>query len=114
MSTAVTSVIALTEEIARVPREPDAVAWLALEDSHALATANEGDLGGGSRGMTVFHFDGTIIFDSGASFEEQAVQHGHYPEDRSENKGAVAMPRGLRAALRSADYHQIVIHRPYA
>ena len=81
-------VITLVEDIANVPREPDAVAWVALDGGYALATANEGDLAGGSRGMTVFQMDGTVIFDSGGGFEEQAVQHGHYPEDRSENKGA--------------------------
>lgn len=80
-------VIALVEDVANVPREPDAVAWVALNGAYVLATANEGDLDGGSRGMTVFRADGTVIFDSGASFEEQAVGHGHYPEDRSENKG---------------------------
>jgi uncharacterized protein YjiK len=81
-------VIALAEDIANVLREPDAVAWVALDGGYALATANEGDLDGGSRGMTVFQMDGSVIFDSGASFEEQSVQHGHYPEARSENKGA--------------------------
>jgi hypothetical protein len=81
-------VIALAEDIPGVPREPDAIAWVALDSGYALATANEGDLDGGSRGTTVFQLDGTVIFDSGAQVEEQAVRHGHYPEDRSENKGA--------------------------
>jgi DNA-binding beta-propeller fold protein YncE len=80
-------VIVLAEELADVPREPDAVAWLTLDGGYALATANEGDLAGGSRGTTVFGTDGTVIFDSGATVDEQAVRHGHYPEDRSENKG---------------------------
>jgi DNA-binding beta-propeller fold protein YncE len=80
-------VIILAEELADVPREPDAVAWLTLDGGYALATANEGDLAGGSRGTTVFGTDGTVIFDSGATVDEQAVRHGHYPEDRSENKG---------------------------
>ena len=81
-------VISLTDDIPDVLREPDAVAWLTLDSGYAFATANEGDLDGGSRGTTVFQVDGTVIFDSGAEVEEQAVRHGHYPEDRSENKGA--------------------------
>lgn len=81
-------VIALVEDLPDVPREPDAVAWVPLDGGYALATANEGDFKGGSRGMTVFQMDGSIIYDSGSSFEELAVQHGHYPEDRSENKGS--------------------------
>jgi hypothetical protein len=34
-----------------------------------------------------------VSFDSGASLEEIAVQHGHYPEARSENKGTE--PEGI-------------------
>jgi hypothetical protein len=77
-------VIALDDTIEDVPREPDAVAWL---NSGRFATANEGDLFGGSRGFTVFDLSGRVRYDSGTSFEEIAVAHGHYPEDRSENKG---------------------------
>lgn len=80
--------IALTGSLADVPREPDAVAWVPGANGRVnLATANEGDLFGGTRGFSIFRQDGTVAFDSGASFEELAVQHGHYPEDRSENKG---------------------------
>ena len=81
-------VIALADDVPDVLREPDAAAWLTLDSGYAIATANEGDLDGGSRGTTLFRTDGTVIFDSGAEVEEQAVRHGHYPEDRSENKGA--------------------------
>ncbi len=82
-------VISLTESLADVPREPDAVAWVPVggRDLSMIATANEGDLFGGSRGFTLFDRAGKVLFDSGASLEEIAVQHGHYPEDRSENKG---------------------------
>jgi len=80
-------VIDFGDDLADVPREPDAVAWVTLDGGYALATANEGDLAGGSRGMTVFGTDGSVIFDSGATVDEQAARHGHYPEDRSENKG---------------------------
>lgn len=65
-------------------REPDAVTW--IDDSH-FATANEGDMDGGSRGWTIFHQDGTVVYESGTSFEEAIIQIGHYPERRSGNKG---------------------------
>lgn len=74
-------------------REPDAVAWL---DSFRLVTANEGDLFGGSRGFTVFGALGHALFDAGTSYEALAQSHGHYPEARSENKGAE--PEGVTAA----------------
>ncbi len=78
-------VIILNETLTDVPREPDAVAWVG---PYAFATANEGDFLGGSRGFTVFGVGGRVRFDSGTSYEELAVRHGHYPEDRSENKGS--------------------------
>lgn len=65
-------------------REPDAVTW--IDDTH-FATANEGDMDGGSRGWTIFHQDGTVVYESGTSFEEAIIQIGHYPERRSGNKG---------------------------
>jgi hypothetical protein len=81
-------IIALTDSLADVPREPDAVAWIpAPFGRSSIATANEGDLFGGSRSFSIFRAGGAVSFDSGASLEEIAVQHGHYPEDRSENKG---------------------------
>jgi hypothetical protein len=78
-------VISLTDTLVDVPREPDAATWL---DSGRIATANEGDLNGGSRGFTVFNRDGTVAYDSGTSFEHLAVRFGDYPEERSENKGS--------------------------
>jgi hypothetical protein len=66
------------------PREPDAVTW--IDDTH-FATANEGDMDGGTRGWTIFAQDGTIVFEAGTSFEEAIIQIGHYPEERSGNKG---------------------------
>lgn len=82
-------IISLTETFTNVPREPDAVTWLrnGRRGAYFIATANEGDLVGGSRGFSVFTRKGNVLFDSGASLEEIAVQHGHYPEDRSDNKG---------------------------
>jgi DNA-binding beta-propeller fold protein YncE len=82
-------VIELTDALANVPREPDAVTWIPGKHGRELiATANEGDLFGGSRGFSVFDRDGSVLYDAGADFEQLAVRHGHYPEARSENKGA--------------------------
>lgn len=75
------------------PREPDSVAWLGLS---RFVTANEADLFGGSRGFTVFGALGGVQFDSGRGLESLAQSHGHYPEDRSENKGTE--PEGVTAA----------------
>jgi hypothetical protein len=66
------------------PREPDAVAW--IDDTH-FATANEGDMDGGTRGWTIFSQDGDVVYESGVSFEHAIIQIGHYPEERSGNKG---------------------------
>jgi hypothetical protein len=67
-----------------VPREPDAVTWI---DSQHFATANEGDLDGGSRGITIFDTTGTVVYDSGHELEWEAAKVGHYPESRSDAKG---------------------------
>jgi hypothetical protein len=81
-------VIELTDTLPDVPREPDAVAWVPGPSGQLqIATANEGDLFGGSRGFSIFRQNGSVAFDSGPTLEEIAVQHGHYPESRSENKG---------------------------
>ncbi len=83
-------VIALSDTLPDVAREPDAVAWVRSghQGAYFIATANEGDLFGGSRGFSIFHRNGNVLFDSASLLEEIAVQFGHYPEDRSENKGA--------------------------
>jgi hypothetical protein len=66
------------------PREPDSVAW--IDDTH-FAIANEGDMDGGTRGWTIFSQDGDVVYESGVSFEHAIIQIGHYPEERSGNKG---------------------------
>ena len=76
-----------------VRREPDAVAW--IDDDH-FATANEGDYKlkrrgehkrGGSRGFTIFHKDGTIVYDSGNTFENTLAKAGYWNDKRAEKKG---------------------------
>ena len=74
-------------------REPDGLQW--LDDSH-LMIANEGDMDGGSRSVTVFHKDGTMVFESGADFEHPIIQAGHYPDKRSDAKGVE--PEGMEVA----------------
>ena len=65
-------------------REPDAVKWI---DENHFATANEGDMDGGSRGWTIFNKDGSVVYESGVSFEHALIQIGHYPDKRSDSKG---------------------------
>ena len=77
-------IISLTGSLTGVAREPDAIAWI---DGY-IGTANEGDLFGGSRGFSIFSADGSVKFDAGNSYDHLAVQVGHYPEGRSENKGS--------------------------
>lgn len=78
-----------SDSLTAVAREPDAVSWVpyACNGEDGFATANEGDLFGGSRGFSIFCQDGSVAYDSGNSIERLAMAHGHYPEDRSENKG---------------------------
>jgi hypothetical protein len=52
-----------------------------------FATANEGDMDGGSRGWTVFNKTGDVVYESGVDFEHALIEIGHYPEERSGNKG---------------------------
>lgn len=66
------------------PREPDSATW--IDDTH-FAIANEGDMDGGTRGWTIFSQDGELVYESGTSFEYAIVEIGHYPEERSGNKG---------------------------
>ncbi|WP_101340493.1 esterase-like activity of phytase family protein [Cereibacter azotoformans] len=65
-------------------REPDGLEWI---DADHVATANEGDWKGGSRGWTIFHKGGTVVWDAGASLERAIAAIGHYPEHRSGSKG---------------------------
>ncbi|WP_194096799.1 esterase-like activity of phytase family protein [Marivivens aquimaris] len=75
-------------------REPDGLQW--IDDNH-FAIANEGDMDGGSRGFTIFHKDGTVVYEAGTSFEEAIIQAGHYPDKRSDAKGNE--PEGMEFAV---------------
>jgi Esterase-like activity of phytase len=73
------------------PREPDAIGWIG--DDH-LATANEGDWKGGTRGWTIFDANtGDVVWDAGNSFEQLAVRTGLHIESRAKSKGPE--PEGL-------------------
>jgi DNA-binding beta-propeller fold protein YncE len=69
----------------KVLREPDGVVWI---NDHVFATADEGDLDGGSRGFTIWDADkGEPIYESSNELELLVAAVGHYPEERSEAKG---------------------------
>jgi hypothetical protein len=91
--------IELNGTIPNVLREPDAVTW--ISDSR-FATADEGDLDGGSRGFTIFDERGAVRFSSGNALERLVTRIGHYPEDRSENKGNE--PEAVKFALYKGDH----------
>ncbi|WIV49702.1 esterase-like activity of phytase family protein [Marivivens sp. LCG002] len=74
-------------------REPDGLQWI---DNDQVMIANEGDMDGGSRSITVFHKDGTLVWESGNAFETPIIQAGHYPDKRSDAKGVE--PEGMEIA----------------
>lgn len=86
-------IITTNDSLMGLVREPDAVKWL---DGTHFVTANEGDYEGGSRGFTIFNVDGSVVFDSGNSLEHLSMRLGHYPEERSANKGSE--PEGIEIA----------------
>jgi hypothetical protein len=74
-----------TGSIPLTPREPDAIGW--LDDTH-VATANEGDWKGGTRGWSVFDTTtGDAVWDAGDELERLAVRTGLHSESRADNKG---------------------------
>ncbi|GEL96075.1 esterase-like activity of phytase family protein [Cellulomonas composti] len=74
-----------TGSIPATPREPDAIGWL---DGTHVATANEGDWKGGTRGWSIFDTTtGTVVWDSGNELERLAVRTGLHNEDRAAKKG---------------------------
>ena len=77
--------LSFTDAKAAVPREPDGISWI---DGDHFAMTNEGDWNGGTRTWSIFRKDGTLVWDSGNSLERAIVAIGHYPEHRSQSKGA--------------------------
>ncbi len=78
------AIISQTETEEAVLREPDGVAWI---NNEYFATADEGDLDGGSRGFTIFNTAGDVVWNSSATLDHMAVKFGQYPDARSGNKG---------------------------
>ncbi len=77
-------VIRQTESLVGIAREPDGVAWI---NNTSFVTANEGESDGGGRGFTIFDTAGAISFEAGNLLEHEAARIGHYPDNRSENRG---------------------------
>ena len=99
--------ISLTGSLEDVPREPDAVTWVS---NKVFATADEGDLFGGSRGFTLFDTNGNTVYEAGNTVEHIAARLGHYPDARSENKGSE--PEGIEyARYRSGKYLFVGLER---
>lgn len=83
-----------TGSITDVAREPDSIAWVG---PNHLATANEGDWLGGTRGWTVFDATtGTVLWDAGNELEKLATRVGLHNEARAAKKGVE--PEGLAFA----------------
>jgi hypothetical protein len=78
------ALIRLTDRQLGRAREPDGVTWISND---LFVTADEGDLFGGSRGITMFDTKGNVKYNSGNLLEHEVVRLGHYPDDRSGNKG---------------------------
>jgi alkaline phosphatase len=81
--------LSFTGKMENVLREPDSAKWL---DDNRFVVANEGDYEGGSRSFTIFSRNGEVLYESGASFEYEVANVGHYPEHR--NKKGIE-PEGL-------------------
>jgi len=93
----------MVDTIENVRREPDAVKWI---DNDHFATANEGDYKheapgqakrGGSRGWTIFNKDGSVVYESGSSYERALASAGYWPENRAEKKGVE--PESVEVAI---------------
>ena len=78
------NIIDQTSSLDAVPREPDGITFIGTE---YIATADEGDLDGGSRGFTIFDLEGNVVYTSGNEMDRIAAQLGHYPDRRSDAKG---------------------------
>ncbi|MFM1843159.1 MAG: hypothetical protein RLZZ490_1901, partial [Cyanobacteriota bacterium] len=78
------AIIDQTSSLNAVPREPDGITFIGTD---YIATADEGDWNGGSRGFTIYDLEGNVLYTSGNELDQLAAQFGHYPDARSENKG---------------------------
>lgn len=97
------ALIKTTETQTARMREPDGVSWINTE---YFATANEGDLNGGSRGFTVFNTKGEVVWDSASELEDIAIRLGHYQDRRSDAKGNE--PENIEMAVYGSDRYLFV------
>ncbi len=80
-----TDVILLNQRLTGLTREPDGVAWINIDN---FITANEGGSEtSGSRSFSVFDTAGSLVFEAGNALDYEAARLGHYPENRSEQRG---------------------------
>lgn len=112
IDTAEDAAIDQTGSITDTPREPDAIGW--IDDTH-VATANEGDWKGGTRGWTIFDATtGDVVWDAANTFEQLAVRTGLHIESRAESKGpepeglAITDVGGRRTALIASERSNFV------
>ena len=96
-------IIDQSSSLSAVVREPDGVTW--INDTY-FATADEGDMDGGSRSFTIFDTEGNLFFTSGETLDQWAARIGHYPEGRSENKGVE--PENAEVGIFGADRYLFV------
>ena len=73
------------QSLDNVLREPDGVSWVSND---YFATANEGDLDGGSRGFSIFNTAGDVVWDSAEMLDHLTARFGQYPDKRSDAKGS--------------------------
>lgn len=68
-----------------VPREPDSIGWIGTT---RIASANEGDWKGGSRGWSIFDAaTGAVTWDAKNSYENLATSLGLHNNDRAAKRG---------------------------
>lgn len=97
------AVIKPTETQTGRMREPDGVSWINTE---YFATANEGDLNGGTRGFTVFNTKGEVVWDSASELDDIAIRLGHYQDRRSDAKGNE--PENIEVGVYGSDRYLFV------
>lgn len=91
-------------------REPDGVYF--LPDGQHIVTANEGDTSlnafgngvyPGGRNFAIFDLAGNLVFEPGDELDQQAVIHGHYPDEESAESG-IEVEGVAAATLLGRDY----------
>jgi hypothetical protein len=67
------------------PRQPDGIVWI---NNNRFVTVNEGDEEfTGTRDFSIFDTAGNLNFTAGSEMEREAASVGHYPDQRSGERG---------------------------